>query len=44
MFPAQAWIEGIKDIMEALIILIMAWALGAAVQVELEFLLVSVHW
>ena len=43
MFPAQAWIEGIKDIMEALIIL-MAWVLGAAVQVELEFLLVSVHW
>lgn len=30
----QAWIEGIKDIMEPLLILLLAWALGAAIQVS----------
>ena len=30
---AQAWVEGVKDVIEPLIILLLAWALGAVIQV-----------
>ena len=29
----QAWVEGVKDVIEPLIILLLAWALGAVIQV-----------
>ena len=30
----KAWVEGIKDVMEPLIILLLAWALGAVIAVR----------
>ena len=30
----QAWLEGIKDIFEPLMILLLAWALGNAIMVS----------
>ena len=34
----QAYIEGIKDIIEPLLILLLAWALGAAIQVTDQYI------
>ena len=31
---SQAWVEGIKEVMEPLIILLLAWALGAVIAVS----------
>ena len=32
----EAWVEGIKDVIEPLIILMLAWGLGAAISVRVD--------